>query len=97
VLDHVNRRDGFSMKKQLLSSARSASFHTKQASNVNVVRVVLLDANSYLAYRRAQCGLVGANDCKFSRDQGLTFFPKHGPPCSRPLWSINFDLFIENY
>jgi hypothetical protein len=47
VLDHVNRRDGFSMKKQFLSSARGASFHTKQASNVNVVRVVLLDANSY--------------------------------------------------
>jgi hypothetical protein len=31
VLDHVNRRDGFSMKKPFLSSARGASFHTKQA------------------------------------------------------------------
>jgi hypothetical protein len=34
VLDQVNRSDGFS------------SFHTKQTSNVNVVQVVLLDANS---------------------------------------------------
>jgi hypothetical protein len=48
--DHVNRRDGFSMKKPFLWSARGASFHTKHATNVNVVRVVLLDANSYLAY-----------------------------------------------
>jgi hypothetical protein len=39
------------MKKAFLSSARGASFRTKQASNVNVVRVVLFDANSYLAYR----------------------------------------------
>jgi hypothetical protein len=31
------------------SSARGASFHTKHASNTNVVRVELLDANSYLA------------------------------------------------
>jgi hypothetical protein len=37
------------MKKPLLSSARGASFHTKHVSNANVVRVVLLDANSYLA------------------------------------------------
>jgi hypothetical protein len=49
VLDHVNRRDGFSMKKSFLSSASGASFYAKQASNVNVVRVVLLDTN-YLAY-----------------------------------------------
>jgi hypothetical protein len=49
-LDCVNRRHRFSMKKPLRSSARGASCHTKQASNVNVVRVVLLDANSYLAY-----------------------------------------------
>jgi hypothetical protein len=47
VLDRVNRRDRFSMKK-LRSSARGASFHTKDASNANIVRV-LLDANSYLA------------------------------------------------
>jgi hypothetical protein len=40
----------FSMKKLFLSSTRGASFHTKQASNVNDVRVVLVDANSYLAY-----------------------------------------------
>jgi hypothetical protein len=43
-------RDGFSMKKPFLLSARGASFYTKHASNVNVVRVVLLDANWYLAY-----------------------------------------------
>jgi hypothetical protein len=42
VLDHVNRLDGFSMKKPFLASARGASFHTKHASNVNVVLVVLL-------------------------------------------------------
>jgi hypothetical protein len=46
VLDHVNRRDEFSMKKPFLSSARGASFHTKRPQNENV----LLDANSYLAY-----------------------------------------------
>jgi hypothetical protein len=50
VLDCVNRRDRFPMKKPLCSPARGASFHTKHASNVNVVQVVLLDANSYLAY-----------------------------------------------
>jgi hypothetical protein len=37
VLDHVNRRDGFSMKKPFLSSVRGASFHTKHASNVNAI------------------------------------------------------------
>jgi hypothetical protein len=36
-------------KKLLRSSGRGASFHTKHAKNANVVRVVLLDANSYLA------------------------------------------------
>jgi hypothetical protein len=36
-LDRVNRRDRFSMKKPLLSSARGASFHTKHASNVNAI------------------------------------------------------------
>jgi hypothetical protein len=41
--------DRFSMKKPLRSSARGASFHTNYASNANVDRVVLLDANSYLA------------------------------------------------
>jgi hypothetical protein len=40
VLDHVNRRDRFSMKKPLRSSARGASFHTKHASNANIVRVL---------------------------------------------------------
>jgi hypothetical protein len=35
VLDSVNRRDRFTMKK-LRSSARGASFHTKHASNANV-------------------------------------------------------------
>jgi hypothetical protein len=49
VLDSVNRRDRFSTKKPLRSSARGASFHTKHALNANVVRIVLLDANSYLA------------------------------------------------
>jgi hypothetical protein len=49
VLDRDNRRDRFSMKKPLHSSARGASSHTKHASNANVVRVGLLDANSYLA------------------------------------------------
>jgi hypothetical protein len=49
VLDRVNRSNRFSIKKPLRSSARDASFHTKHASNANVVRVVLLDANSYLA------------------------------------------------
>jgi hypothetical protein len=33
------------MKKPLRSSARGVSFHTKHASNANVVQVVLLDAN----------------------------------------------------
>jgi hypothetical protein len=47
VLDRVNRCDGFSMKKPFRSSARGASVHTKHASNANVVRVVLLDANSH--------------------------------------------------
>jgi hypothetical protein len=36
-LDRVNRRDRFSMKKSLRSSARGASFHTKHASNVNAI------------------------------------------------------------
>jgi hypothetical protein len=36
-LDRVNRRDRFSMKKPLRSSARGASFHTKHASNVNAI------------------------------------------------------------
>jgi hypothetical protein len=49
VLDRVNRRDRFSMKKPLRSSARGASFHTKHLSNAKAVRVALLDANSYLA------------------------------------------------
>jgi hypothetical protein len=39
------------MKNPLFSSARGASFHTKHASKANVIRVVLLDANSYLALR----------------------------------------------
>jgi hypothetical protein len=51
VLDRVNRRDRFSMKNSLRSSAKGASVHTKHASNANVVRVVLLDANSHLALR----------------------------------------------
>jgi hypothetical protein len=37
-LDRVNRRDRFSMKKPLRSSARGASFHTKYASNVNAIK-----------------------------------------------------------
>jgi hypothetical protein len=49
MLDRVNRRDRFSTKKPLRSSARGASFHSKHASNANVDRVVLLDANTYLA------------------------------------------------
>jgi hypothetical protein len=45
------------MKKQFRTSVKGASFHTKQASNVNVVQVVLLDANWYLAYRyTSKCG-----------------------------------------
>jgi hypothetical protein len=44
VLDRVSRRDRFSMKKPLCSSAKGASFHIKHASNANVVRVVSLDA-----------------------------------------------------
>jgi hypothetical protein len=39
------------MKKRLCSSARGASLYTKHASNA-IVRVVLLDANSYLALFR---------------------------------------------
>jgi hypothetical protein len=50
VLDRVNRRYRFSMKKPLRSSTRGASFHTKHASNANVDRVVSLDANSFLAH-----------------------------------------------
>jgi hypothetical protein len=61
VLDRVNRHDGFSMKKPFLSAARGASFHTKHASNVNVVRVVLLDANSYLAYWSQSISSVAIN------------------------------------
>jgi hypothetical protein len=49
VFDRVNRRDRFPLKKPLRSFARGASFHTKHASNVNGVKVVLLGANSYLA------------------------------------------------
>jgi hypothetical protein len=49
VLDRVNCRDGFSMKKPFRTSARVAGFHTKYASNANVGRVVVFDANSYLA------------------------------------------------
>jgi hypothetical protein len=67
VLDRVNRRDKFSMKKPLRSSARGASFHTKHASNANVGRVVLLDANSYLvlAYREhlRVCDVADENRC----------------------------------
>jgi hypothetical protein len=51
VLDRANRRDRFFMTKPLHSAARDASLHTKHVSNANVVRVVLLDANSYLALR----------------------------------------------
>jgi hypothetical protein len=36
-LDRFNRRDTFSMKKSLRSSARGASFHTKHTSNVNAI------------------------------------------------------------
>jgi hypothetical protein len=36
-LERVNRRERFSMKKPLRSSARGASFHTKHASNVNAI------------------------------------------------------------
>jgi hypothetical protein len=57
VLDRVNRRDKFSMKKPLRSAARGASFHTKHASNANVVRVISLDANSYLALREDYVGI----------------------------------------
>jgi hypothetical protein len=32
-------------------SARGAIFHTKHVLNANVVRVVLLDSNSYLALK----------------------------------------------
>jgi hypothetical protein len=56
LLDRVNRRDRFSMKKPRRSSARGASFHTN-ASNTNVVRVVLLDTNSYLAQSRPSTSL----------------------------------------
>jgi hypothetical protein len=38
-------------KKPFHSSARGASFHTKHTSNANVVQVVSLDTNSYLALR----------------------------------------------
>jgi hypothetical protein len=49
VLDCVDRHDGYLWNIQFRSSARGASFHTKHASSANVVRIVLLDANSYLA------------------------------------------------
>jgi hypothetical protein len=45
----------YSMIKSFRSSARSASFHTKHASNANVFRVILLDANSYLALWYVTC------------------------------------------
>jgi hypothetical protein len=51
VLDRVNRRDGFSMKKPFRSSAGGASFYTKHAKNANFAQVVLLDANSALSAR----------------------------------------------
>jgi hypothetical protein len=50
------------MKKPLRSSARGVSFHTKRASNANVVRVVLLDANSYLALWTAMTFLLEVVD-----------------------------------
>jgi hypothetical protein len=65
VLDHVNRRDTFSIKKPFLSSARGAGFPTKQASNVNVVRVVLLDVNSYLAYWSKAALTLTRQGCEF--------------------------------
>jgi hypothetical protein len=40
-------------------SARDASFHTKHASNANVVRS--LDTNSYLAYSFIESGTVNEN------------------------------------
>jgi hypothetical protein len=54
VLDRVNGRDGYSMKKAISFAATGASFHTKHASNANVVRVVLLDAKSYLLLCRVE-------------------------------------------
>jgi hypothetical protein len=57
MLDRVNRRDGFSMKKQFRSSARGASFHTKHASNAKVCRVVSLVVNHRLSINRpTKCG-----------------------------------------
>jgi hypothetical protein len=50
VLERVNRRDGFSMKRPCCSSARGASFHTKHV-------VVLLDANSHLEYCKPSTSL----------------------------------------
>jgi hypothetical protein len=57
VLHPVNRCDRFSMIKPLRSSARGASFHTKHASNANVVRVVLLDSKSTW-HSEKQCTLL---------------------------------------
>jgi hypothetical protein len=51
------------MKKPLRSSARGASFHTKHASNANVVRGVLLDAKSYLAYSTKYDRVVTSVSC----------------------------------
>jgi hypothetical protein len=47
VLDRVNHRDRFSTKMSFRSSASGAGFHTKHASNTDVVLVLLLDTNSY--------------------------------------------------
>jgi protein gp37 len=49
VLDRIHR-DRYSMKKPFRSSARDAGVHTKHF-NANIVRVVSLDANSYLVLR----------------------------------------------
>jgi hypothetical protein len=43
------------MKNPLHSSARGASFHTKHASNADIIRVVLFDANSYIVLRQRSC------------------------------------------
>jgi hypothetical protein len=47
VLDRVNRRDRFSIKKPFRSSSKDASFHTKQTSNANVVRVLHTYVHKY--------------------------------------------------
>jgi hypothetical protein len=69
MLDRVNRRDRFFMKKPLRSSARGASFHTKHASNARYVRVVITRCKLILGTLNTfpWFGLYNGNVCRSKR------------------------------